>query len=163
MAVESASQPHVRRCIGYGYFTKFILRDAISTSLTETGADHVNAADFPGKPSIALEISNIMPATSRSRFNKRNRDSPAREEESRDQHPPKRPSNDYARKPRHKTREDRYEYKAAASSSKHTSRNHKEKTKRPRRSRKQTTNDGFHASNVARERLTVSIGVMVSP
>lgn len=61
------------------------------------------------------------------------------------------PPNPYERRPRQKTRKDRYEYKA-----KEASESYKDKRKRPMRGRKHTINDEFHASNVARERLTVS-------
>ncbi|KAJ5594136.1 uncharacterized protein N7459_000344 [Penicillium hispanicum] len=67
----------------------------------------------------------------------------------------------YERRPRRKTREDRYEYKPAGSSRNRQSRSHKGKTKRLRRCRKQTMDDGFHASNVVRERLTLRANVNV--
>ncbi|KAJ5623295.1 hypothetical protein N7490_011900 [Penicillium lividum] len=63
------------------------------------------------------------------------------------------PDPSFDRKPRHKTREDRYEYKGT-STSKEQSTAHRDKRKR-RRSRKHTMNDVFHAPNVARERLTL--------
>ncbi|KAJ6114614.1 hypothetical protein N7486_000392 [Penicillium sp. IBT 16267x] len=67
----------------------------------------------------------------------------------------------FDRKPRHKTREDRYEYKGAGTG-KEQSASHKDKSKR-RRSRKHTINDEFRAPNVARERLTLrsnpSVGI----
>ncbi|KAJ5639340.1 uncharacterized protein N7484_007202 [Penicillium longicatenatum] len=59
----------------------------------------------------------------------------------------------FDRKLRHKTREDRYEYKGA-STSKTQSTSNKNKIKR-RRSRKHTMDDMFRAPNVARERLTL--------
>lgn len=83
----------------------------------------------------------------------------ADQKDAREQHPPKKARNEYERRPRHKTREDRYDYKPSGSTSKPQSR--QEKTKRLRRGRKQTMNDGFHASNVARERLTVRTSLMI--
>ncbi|KAJ5929970.1 hypothetical protein N7466_005463 [Penicillium verhagenii] len=59
----------------------------------------------------------------------------------------------FDRMPRHRIREDRYEYKGA-DNSKTQSASQNGKTKR-RRSRKHTMNDVFHAANVARERLTL--------
>ena len=56
----------------------------------------------------------------------------------------------YERKPRHKTKEDRYEYKA----SKEKDKNNK-KTGRSRPKRKHTINESFHAANVTQDRLTV--------
>lgn len=76
-------------------------------------------------------------------------------EEAMEQHGPKKTRNEYERRPRYKTREDRYDYKPNGPHSKEQSR--KGKAKRLRRGRKETMNDGFHASNVARERLTVSL------
>lgn len=72
----------------------------------------------------------------------------------------KTPRNEYERRPRHKTREDRYDYKPSVSRSKKQSR--QGTTKRVRRGRKEAMIDGFHASNVARERLTVRL-LMSSP
>ncbi|KAJ5797665.1 uncharacterized protein N7503_006961 [Penicillium pulvis] len=59
----------------------------------------------------------------------------------------------FDRKPRHKTREDRYEYKGA-STIRPQSTSYKDNKKR-RLSRKHTMNDVFRAPNVARERLTL--------
>ena len=62
----------------------------------------------------------------------------------------------YERQPRHKTKDDHYEYKGKMS---HKKGGRVTKTKRRRstkRNRKHTVNDNFHASNVARDRLTVS-------
>lgn len=75
-------------------------------------------------------------------------------EDALEDHPPKKPRNEFERRPRHKTREDRYDYKPNGSRGKSQSR--RGKTKKLRRSRKESMNDGFHASNVPRERLTVS-------
>ncbi|KAJ5917773.1 hypothetical protein N7454_010148 [Penicillium verhagenii] len=61
----------------------------------------------------------------------------------------------FDRMPRHRTREDRYEYKGA-DNSKTQSASQTGKTKR-RPSRKHTMNDVFHAANVARERLTTKL------
>ena len=70
------------------------------------------------------------------------------------------PPNPYERRPRQKTRKYRYEYKAHGSVTKDASKSHKDKKKRPMRGRKHTLNDEFHASNVARERLTVSCSLI---
>ncbi|KAJ5998660.1 hypothetical protein N7451_006470 [Penicillium sp. IBT 35674x] len=59
----------------------------------------------------------------------------------------------FDRKPRHKTREDRYDYKGAGTIKPHST-SHRDKKKR-RISRKHTMNDAFRAPNVARERLTL--------
>lgn len=86
---------------------------------------------------------------------KRTRDTPTREEPPRDEPRAAKPINEYERKPRHKTRKDRYKYKTTGSSRGGPSELPEQKAKRQRRSRKQSMNDGFHASNVARNRLTV--------
>lgn len=64
------------------------------------------------------------------------------------------PSNNYERRPRHKTRPDRYNYKDQ------TFEVHKKGRRREKRTwakmkRKRTINDDFHASNVPQNRLTV--------
>ncbi|KAB8260263.1 hypothetical protein BDV32DRAFT_49858 [Aspergillus pseudonomiae] len=61
----------------------------------------------------------------------------------------------YERQPRHKTKDDHFEYKGKMS---HKKGGRVTKTKRRRstkRNRKHTVNDNFHASNVARDRLTL--------
>ncbi|KAE8322253.1 hypothetical protein BDV39DRAFT_196851 [Aspergillus sergii] len=61
----------------------------------------------------------------------------------------------YERRPRYKTKDDHYEYKGKTS---HEKDGRVTKTKRRRsakKSRKHTMNDNFHASNVARDRLTL--------
>lgn len=130
------------------------------------GTAHVDATrkahPFKSLPT-ELETTDIAPDLPWSRFSKRKRWSPTRDEHPRDQPPATEPGSEYERKPRHKTRKDRYEYKTAGSSNKNTSNADKHKTKRQRRSRKQTMNDGFHASNVARNRLTVRTGLSVLP
>ncbi|KAJ5624174.1 hypothetical protein N7510_000483 [Penicillium lagena] len=62
---------------------------------------------------------------------------------------------DYGLKPRHKTREDRYEYKAPTSAAKRASETERPRTKRQRRGRKHTLNDDFQAANVVHSRLTL--------
>ncbi|GIK01311.1 hypothetical protein Aspvir_005344 [Aspergillus viridinutans] len=60
----------------------------------------------------------------------------------------------YERKPRHKTKEDRYEYKG--SNSRIQGKQSPIKTKKSSKQvRRHTINDNFHASNVPRDRLTV--------
>lgn len=61
----------------------------------------------------------------------------------------KRESHGYERKPRHKTKEDRYEYKAPKK------KDNKNKKRKSRPKRKHTINESFHAANVAQDRLTV--------
>ncbi|KAE8308754.1 hypothetical protein BDV41DRAFT_550439 [Aspergillus transmontanensis] len=61
----------------------------------------------------------------------------------------------YERRPRYKTKDNHYEYKGKTS---HEKDDRVTKTKRRRsakKSRKHTMNDNFHASNVARDRLTL--------
>ncbi|OQD76966.1 hypothetical protein PENDEC_c003G00373 [Penicillium decumbens] len=103
----------------------------------------------------ALEMTDVGPDIRWPRFSKRKRQSPTREEQPRDQSLAKELCNEYERKPRNRTRKDRYEYKTAGSSNQISSNADKQKTKRRLRSRKQTMNEGFHASNVARNRLTL--------
>lgn len=111
----------------------------------------------------ALETTDIAPDLPWVHFSKRKRRTPTRDEHPRDQPPAMKPDNGYERKPRHRTRKDRYEYKAPGISNKNPSNADKHKAKRQRRSRKQTLNDGFHASNIARNRLTVRTGLGVLP
>lgn len=63
--------------------------------------------------------------------------------------------NQYERRPRHKTRKDRYDYKTPKLREKHPARSDERKPKRSK-ARKHTINEDFHASNVAPRRLTVS-------
>jgi len=112
---------------------------------------------------IALEMTDVGPDIRWPRFSKRKRQSPTREEQPRDQSLAKELGNEYERKPRNRTRKDRYEYKTAGSSNQISSNADKQKTKRRLRSRKQTMNEGFRASNVARNRLTVCISLVVFP
>ncbi|KAI9927741.1 hypothetical protein MW887_002593 [Aspergillus wentii] len=58
----------------------------------------------------------------------------------------------YERRPRHKTRHDRYEYKDPVYRAKVSK---KENQKASQRARKHTINDIFHASNVTQDRLTL--------
>lgn len=68
----------------------------------------------------------------------------------------------FERRPRHKTREDRYEYKGSNTGIQQQSTSKAHKKKRVRQSRWHTMNDEFRASNVARERLTVSSTLIFS-
>jgi FtsZ-interacting cell division protein ZipA len=104
---------------------------------------------------VELESTELAPQVRWPQSKKRIRDPPTRKEQPSDETRAEKPVIDYQRKPRHRTREDRYEYKIAGSTRKHASEAPEQKTKRQRRSRKQAMNDGFHASNVARNRLTV--------
>lgn len=61
----------------------------------------------------------------------------------------KKPRQNFELKPRHKTREDRYNYKPNSVEAK----SHAKKVKP--RARRQTMNDDFHAMNVTENRLTV--------
>ncbi|KAF7714237.1 Uncharacterized protein PECH_000045 [Penicillium ucsense] len=63
-------------------------------------------------------------------------------------------TNPYERKPRRKTREDKYVYKQTSTMDR-LCQGKSDKTKRTRVSRKHTINDTFHASNVPRQRLTL--------
>ncbi|KAJ5592510.1 hypothetical protein N7537_009414 [Penicillium hordei] len=60
----------------------------------------------------------------------------------------------YELKPRHKTREDRYEYKGLSSAVETQSQSRKGRTKKPR-GRRHTMNDDFHAVNITGNRLTL--------
>lgn len=62
----------------------------------------------------------------------------------------------YGRRARHKTKEDRYEYKGKGARRKDIS-GAKEKKKAANRIRKHTINDDFHASCVPASRLTVGL------
>jgi hypothetical protein len=62
----------------------------------------------------------------------------------------------YERKPRNKTKEDRYEYKGSTSRIQRKQSPTKAK-KSSKQVRRHTINDNFHASNVPRDRLTVCI------
>jgi hypothetical protein len=62
----------------------------------------------------------------------------------------------YERRPRHRTKDGRYEYKGKTSYAADRKVSEGEKKKTTKRKRKHTMNDDFHASNVARNRLTVS-------
>ncbi|RMJ22698.1 hypothetical protein PHISP_06421 [Aspergillus sp. HF37] len=63
-------------------------------------------------------------------------------------------ANKYERRPRHKTKPDRYEYKDPSRTECEKG-SRKRERKRSKLKRKHTVNDDFHASNVARSRLTV--------
>lgn len=67
----------------------------------------------------------------------------------------KRSRQSYELRPRHKTREDRYDYKGPSSAVETQSQSRKGRTKKPR-GRRHTMNDDFHAINVTGNRLTVS-------
>jgi hypothetical protein len=67
----------------------------------------------------------------------------------------KRSRSSYELRPRHKTREDRYEYKAPSSAVETQSQSRKRRAKKSR-GRRHTMNDDFHAINVTGNRLTVS-------
>ncbi|KAJ5725840.1 uncharacterized protein N7483_007197 [Penicillium malachiteum] len=61
---------------------------------------------------------------------------------------------EFDRQPRHKTREDHYEYKGGGTEQQQQDSSDRTK-KRQKKCRKHTLNDTFHAANVARERLTL--------
>ncbi|KAF3390508.1 hypothetical protein F1880_009242 [Penicillium rolfsii] len=63
--------------------------------------------------------------------------------------------NQYAKRPRRKTRDDKYEYKGPSSSRNRPFQPQQNRGKRSRNSKKHTMNDEFHAFNVARNRLTL--------
>ena len=123
-------------------------------SLTEF-ADYL---DDDGRAYPLKSFSESMDLTPQFRwphFKKRTRDTPTREEPPRDEPSVAKWINKYERKPRHKTRKDRYKYKTTGTPRRDPSEVPEPKAKRQHRSRKQSMNDGFHASNVARNRLTV--------
>ncbi|KAJ5965467.1 hypothetical protein N7481_012181 [Penicillium waksmanii] len=112
-------------------------------------------------PRLPLETPSTAPTPQRPRLNKRRRDEPDG-----GSGPPhrsdKKKIHSYDRNPRRKTREDRYKYQTTGmiSGQVHGERNPK-RTKTLRRTRKQTTNAGFHAPNVARDRLTLQPLAMI--
>lgn len=67
----------------------------------------------------------------------------------------KRSRQSYELRPRHKTREDRYDYKGPSSAVETKSQSRKGRTKKPR-GRRHTMNADFHAINITGNRLTVS-------
>ncbi|KAJ9487641.1 hypothetical protein VN97_g5658 [Penicillium thymicola] len=66
----------------------------------------------------------------------------------------KKPRQSYELKPRHKTREDRYDYKGPSSAVETQSQSRKGRTKKPR-GRRHIMNDDFHAINITGNRLTL--------
>ncbi|KAJ5114980.1 hypothetical protein NUU61_000739 [Penicillium alfredii] len=82
------------------------------------------------------------------------RESLVRDTEPQEPIPHKRARHEYERRPRHKTREDRYDYKAPGSGAGIRQKSNKEKKKRPRR-RKNIMHDELRAANVTQERLTL--------
>lgn len=125
--------------------------------------DHPAAVDSakPLDPLASLEVPHAICRDQGSILGKRTRDSlNENQKDVLEQHSSKRTRNEYERRPRRKTREDRYDYKPSGSRDKPKPR--KDKNRRARHGRKQTMNDGFHASNVARERLTVRTTMLFS-
>ena len=120
-----------------------------------------NAALVANIPCMQLEISDDLKGLAHSSFRKRNADqldetnAPPLEEAVPRIKTPKRLQQSYELKSRHKTREDRYEYKGPSSVVVSQPQVSKPKTKRSR-SRRHTLNDDFHAINVTDNRLTVS-------
>ena len=62
----------------------------------------------------------------------------------------------YERRPRHKTKDDHYEYKGKMYQERDGRVTKTKRRRSAKKNRKHTMNDNFHASNVARNRLTVS-------
>ncbi|KAJ6111766.1 hypothetical protein N7523_007827 [Penicillium sp. IBT 18751x] len=116
--------------------------------------------DEPAHPlkslSAILEPTNCAPQSQWLNPRKRMRERPTRQKPPRDEPCPAKPTNDYERKPRPKTRKYQHEYNTIGSPARKLSEDLEPKTKRQRRSRKQSMNDGFHATNVARKRLTLT-------
>ncbi|KAJ5377369.1 uncharacterized protein N7496_004778 [Penicillium cataractarum] len=108
--------------------------------------------DLHGGLPIALEPTDTGAVIRWPRINKRHREG---DPDSGQQILQQSTGNQYSKRPRRKTREDKYEYKRPGSPKKRVARSHKDKVKRTRTSRKHTISDAFHASNVARERLTL--------
>ncbi|CAL5866199.1 uncharacterized protein PFLUO_LOCUS406 [Penicillium psychrofluorescens] len=122
---------------------------------------HVQEAEpvdhWPPPPSLGIghqEPPNELTAPSRMCLRNAQRGSNSRTRGGEDTEKP--PGQQYGRKARHKTREDRYEYKAPTSAAKRVSETERPRPKRQRRGRKHTLNDDFQAANVVHSRLTVS-------
>ncbi|OKO97477.1 hypothetical protein PENSUB_10271 [Penicillium subrubescens] len=116
--------------------------------------ESLNAADLEpnGGLSTALEPTDTGPAIRWPKINKRPRDDNADHGQQGQQDST---GNQYEKRPRRKTRDDKYEYKRPSFSRQRTSQPHKARVQRSRKNRKHTMNDAFHATNVARDRLTL--------
>lgn len=110
---------------------------------------------------IPLEISDGMPGNGHSASRKRassrleETKAPSTHETIPGNGSHKRSQQSYELRPRHKTREDRYDYKGPLSAVESQSQSRKGRTKKPR-GRRHTINDDFHAINITGNRLTVS-------
>ncbi|KAJ5768495.1 hypothetical protein N7533_001078 [Penicillium manginii] len=112
----------------------------------------------PQLPPMPLETGTTTFAPQQPRLNKRHRDElDAGLDRPEQSDGPRKKIHSYDRNPRRKPREDRYEYQTTcvATGQVHGGRKPKRTKKSKRRARNQTTNVGFHAPNVARDRLTL--------
>ncbi|KAF7521811.1 hypothetical protein PCG10_007908 [Penicillium crustosum] len=109
---------------------------------------------------IPLEISDGMPGNGHSASRKRassrleETKAPSTHETIPGNGSHKRSQQSYELRPRHKTREDRYDYKGPLSAVESQSQSRKGRTKKPR-GRRHTINDDFHAINITGNRLTL--------
>ncbi|CAI7677881.1 unnamed protein product [Penicillium pancosmium] len=132
----------------------------------DLGEDHVRNRDrtdafVSNEGCLPLETPNTELTPQRPRLNKRYRDESDRGPDLPQQSGQKK-IHSYDRNPRRKTQEDRYKYQATGMSAGQLHGMKKPKrTKTLRRTRKQTMNAGFHAPNVARDRLTLQPHAMV--
>ncbi|KAJ5153331.1 uncharacterized protein N7482_009809 [Penicillium canariense] len=127
----------------------------IQESDTEPGEERSDAAPTAhvGGCHIALEATDVVPTLHLSGLNKRTRDRD-RDQDSQRRISQQDASHVYQRRPRRKTRENRYEYRRPSSPRQRPSRPHKNPNKRTK-GRKHALDAAFHAPNVARERLTL--------
>ncbi|CAI7670424.1 unnamed protein product [Penicillium discolor] len=109
---------------------------------------------------IPLEISDSMPGIGHSASRKRasshleETKAPSTHETIPGNESHKRSRQSYELRPRHKTREDRYDYKGPSSAVETKSQSRKGRTKKPR-GRRHTMNEDFHAINITGNRLTL--------
>ncbi|KAJ5668096.1 uncharacterized protein N7477_006666 [Penicillium maclennaniae] len=124
-----------------------------------TGLAESPGYDGPAYPlesySAVLEPTGCAPQSQWLNPRKRTRERATRQKPPRDEPCPAKPD-EYERKPRPKTRKYQYEYITTGSPTRNLSEVPEPKAKRQRRSRKQSMNDGFRATNVARKRLTLT-------
>ena len=123
--------------------------------------DTALAASIP-RIRIPLEISDSLPGSGHSASRKRasshleETKTPSTHEIIPGSGSRKRSRQSYELRPRHKTREGRYDYKGPSSAVETQSQSRKGRTKKPR-GRRHTMNDDFHAINITGNRLTVSM------
>jgi hypothetical protein len=154
--VQDQDQPGHRSTAGRRFRSN---SDAITNKIPEKKQHGEGAAVMTGIPLIPLESPEALRGIRRSTRKKRNlghldqsRTSPTPQSPTRDEGRSKRARHSYERQPRHKTRDDHYEYKApsAAGSRPHACQGRAKNVC----GRKHTLND-FQAVNVTGNRLTV--------